>query len=161
GMRRRGIADAAARHAGAPPSSTVLALALQRLALEGFGLFAFAITVIGASSAFAWPPGVRAAIVGLTLRVTGARAAAITARCVLSPRPGRLRLIALDDAAARRRYRLINALVIVMAAIYVGGRLLGVDGHLGGLAVVWRIIAGAVVAVLALALVHGDTAAAD
>jgi small-conductance mechanosensitive channel len=157
GGARRAIAEAAmaAAQAGAPPARTALALGGRRLLLEAFGLLGFAFAVIGASSAFAWPAGVHAAIVALTLGVAAARAAIITARFVLSPRPARLRLIALDDDEARRRYRLVCALAAVLASAAIAGAMLDSAGDLGGLAVVGRIVAGAATAGLALALVHG------
>jgi small-conductance mechanosensitive channel len=157
GGARRAIAEAAmaAAQAGAPPAHAVLALAGRRLLLEAFGLLVFAVAVIGASSAFAWPAGVHEAIVALTLGVAAARAAVITARFVLSPRPARLRLIELDDADARRRYRLTGALAIVLATAYVIGTMVDNAGDLGGLAVVGRVAAGVVTAGLALALIRG------
>jgi small-conductance mechanosensitive channel len=163
GRARRAIAEAAmaAAQAGAPSGHTVLALAGRRLLLEALGLLGFAVATIGASSAFAWPPGVQAAIVTVTLGVTAARAAVIAARFVLSPRPAPLRPIALDDAEARRRYRLTVALAVLLALVYVAGTLIGMDGRLGGLAVLGRIVAGLAIAGLALALVHGRTAARE
>ena len=157
---RRAVAEAAmvAAQADAPPTQTMLALAGRRLLLEAFGLLVFAVAVIGASSAFVWPPGVHEAIVALTLGVTGARAGVIAARFVLSPRPARLRPIELDDADARRLYRLTMALAIVLTVAWVAGAMLGRIGGLDGLAVAGRIVAGGVVAGLALALVHARSA---
>ena len=154
---RRAVAEAAlaAAQAGAPAGHVVLALTGRRLLLEAAGLLVFAVAVIGASSAFAWLAGVHEMVVALTLGVTGARAAVITAHFVLSPRPAHLRLVALDDAEARRRYRLTAALAVVLATSYVTGRLIATAGDLGGLAVVARIAAGGLIAGLALAMVHG------
>jgi len=156
GGARRAVAEVAmaTAQAGAPRTHAVLALAGRRLLLEAFGLLAFAVAVIGASSAFAWPAGVHEAIVSLTLGVTAARAAVITARFVLSPRPARLRLIELDDADAHRRCRLAGALAVVLATAYVAGTMLDNAGDLGGLTVVGRIVAGTVTAVLALAMIQ-------
>ncbi len=124
GRARRAIAEAAmARATVEPTTRTIAALAGRRAMLEASGLLLFAFAVIGASSAFAWPSGVLEPIVALTLGVTGARAAAIAARLVLSPRPARLRLIVMDDHTAARLYRLTLGLALVVAANHVAGAL--------------------------------------
>ncbi|MBI3512566.1 MAG: mechanosensitive ion channel, partial [Proteobacteria bacterium] len=160
GRARRAIAEAAM--AGPPdvplPPGTVASLAGRRLLLEALALLLFAVATIGASSAFVWPPGVQGAIVALTLGLTGARAAVITARFVLSPRTARLRLVALDDADARRRYRLTVGFAVVLGAAYVAGAMAGHTGALRGLAVIGRAGVGAALAGLAFAMVHGRSA---
>jgi small-conductance mechanosensitive channel len=163
GGARRAVAEAAMAAApdGAPTAEPVLALAGRRLLLEASGLLAFAVAVIGASSAFVWPAGVHEAIVALTLAVTGARGAVVVARFVLSPRAARLRLIELDDDEARRRYRLTAVLAAALATAAVAGAMVDAAGGFGGLAVVGRIVAGAAIACLALALIHGRSAGLD
>jgi small-conductance mechanosensitive channel len=159
GGARRAVAEAAlaAEHLGTPPGQVVLALAGRRLALEACGLVVFAGALIGASSAFVWPPGVHETIVALGLGAAGARTVVIMTRFVLSPRPARLRLIAFGDDDARRLHRLTAALATVAAGAYVAGMLVDMV-DLGGLAVIGRIVAGVLAAGLALAMVNGRPA---
>lgn len=92
-----------------------LRLALRRYGLRLFGLLLFGVSVIAASSSLTWPHGVQelllVAVVGLTL----VRLVFATAELLLSPSQTHLRLLAMTDAAARRRYRQA-AIIATLAA---------------------------------------------
>lgn len=92
-----------------------LRFALRRLALVGSGIGLFGAATIGASLAFAWPPGLDAAIVGLTLFVVLLRGALLLIDIVLAPRRSEYRLVPLSDREATRYAWLMSVLAALIA----------------------------------------------
>ena len=92
-------------------------LSSRRALLEACGCTLFAISTIAASSAFTWPAGVQEAVVGFTFLVATTRLTGIAVRVILAPDCPRLRLLPLNDAAARQ----VRRIAIGLAALVAGG----------------------------------------
>ena len=93
-------------------------LGLRRLALMGFGLLLFAVSVLGASSGFAWPPGVQHLVIAATLMIVVLRLAWLAVVVVLAPGHRDLRLVPVP-----------SSLVPVLAAAIIAMTLLVATGH--------------------------------
>ena len=93
-------------------------LGLRRLALMGFGLILFAVSVLGASSGFAWPPGVQQLVIATTLMIVVMRLAWLAVSVILAPGHRDLRLVPVP-----------SSLVPVLAAAMLAMTLLVAAGH--------------------------------
>jgi small-conductance mechanosensitive channel len=117
GRARQAIAEAAMT--GTEPIAPRRAGSLggRRALLEVFGCALFAVSTIGASSALGWPAAVHDAVVGFAFFVTAVRLTGIGVRLLLAPGCPRLRLLPMDDPAARH----IRVIMIGLAALLTGG----------------------------------------
>jgi moderate conductance mechanosensitive channel len=93
------------------------ALSGRRALLEAYGCALFAISTVVASSAFTWPAGVQEVVIGFAFLVAATRLADIAVRVLLAPDCPRLRLLPLDDAAARQ----VRRIAVGLAAFVAGG----------------------------------------
>jgi small-conductance mechanosensitive channel len=91
----------ALQSAPVPSPREALRLALRRLAFLGSGLALFTLATIGASAAFAWPPGVHELVVAATLFLLVLRLAWIGVALILAPGQPRLRLVPVEPGKAR------------------------------------------------------------
>jgi small-conductance mechanosensitive channel len=113
------IAEAAmtgSDHAILGPRRTA-ALSGRRALLEACGGALFATSTAAASLVFIWPAGVQEAVVGFTFVVATTRLTAIAVRVLLAPDCQRLRLLPLNDAAARQ----VRCIAVGLAAFVAGG----------------------------------------
>ncbi len=78
-----------------------LRLGMRKLLLLVSGLLVFALSIIAASAAFAWPPGVQETVVATTLFVLALRLAWIVASVLLAPGCARLRLVPAEPGKVR------------------------------------------------------------
>ena len=95
----------------APTPRAALRLGLRRLVLQGSGLMLFAVATIGASAAFAWPPGVQEVVIAATLLVLVLRLAWISLAALLTPGRPRLRLVPVEPG--RARWLAVSAMTVV------------------------------------------------
>ena len=72
-------------------------LGMRRLALLGSGLLLFTLTVLGASAAFQWPPGVLEVLIAATFAIVLLRLVWLLLRIVLAPDRRELRLVDVRD----------------------------------------------------------------
>jgi small-conductance mechanosensitive channel len=119
GRARQAIAEAAM--AGSDDAvlapRRAAALSGRRALLEACGCALFATSTVAVSSVFTWPAGVQEAVVGFTFVVAAARLTGIAVRVLLAPNCPRLRLLPLDDAAARE----VRCIAVGLAAFAAGG----------------------------------------
>jgi len=92
-----------------------LRLALRRLAYQGSGMLLFALAAIGASAAFAWPPGVHELVVAATLLLLVLRLAWLCISLVVAPGRPQLRLVPVEPRRARWLAAAAMGVVLLLA----------------------------------------------
>jgi small-conductance mechanosensitive channel len=152
GRARQAIAEAvvAASAEAAMPPRRGGSLSGRQALLEACGCTLFAVSTVAACTAFSWPAGVQQAVVDFALVVTAIRLMGIAVRVLLAPERPLLRLLPLDDAAARR----IRVIVIGLAAFVAGGSALRAlcEGPLAAPALAFAVTVTASAAVCGFAL---------
>jgi len=91
----------AVQAAAAATPLQALRLGLRRLLLLGSGLLLFTAATIGASAAFAWPPGIQELVIAATLLLFVLRLSWIVISIVLAPGRPQLRLVPVEPARLR------------------------------------------------------------
>ena len=130
-------------------------VALRRTLGGGLAILVSLVALLGASTAFDWPPGVHDLVVTLGIGVAIIRMVALAVVALLSPRAARLRVVAVRTAQARSLARWI----IAGTAVLVAGLLLpDLVGRLGGAGHLAGAIRALTVAVFAGMLLAGSAA---
>jgi small-conductance mechanosensitive channel len=152
GRARQAIAEAVVAESGggAMRPRRAASLSGRQALLEACGCAVFAVSTVGACTAFSWPAGVQQAVVGSALVVTAIRLTGIAVGALLAPERPQLRLLSLDDAAARR----VRVIAIGLAALVTGGSALQAlcEGPLAAPALAFAVSVTASAAVCGFAL---------
>jgi small-conductance mechanosensitive channel len=90
-------------------------LGLRRLVLLASGLLLFTLSVIGASAAFSWPPGVQQLVIAATLLLVVLRLAWAVVAIVLAPGRARLRLVPVAPETVRWLAAVAMAVICLLA----------------------------------------------
>jgi hypothetical protein len=123
GPARQAVAQAMLAESvdAALPPRRAASLAGRRALIEICGCVLFALSTVGASSAFRRPAAVQVAVLGFNFVVAAVRLTGLAVRVLLAPGSSHPRLLPLDDAVAQR----VRRIALGVARIAAGGPSLG------------------------------------
>jgi small-conductance mechanosensitive channel len=136
----------------ATPRQAVV-LALQRVALLGFGLVLFTLSTLGAAMTLPWPSNVDVIVIAATALVLAVRSVWMIADVIVSPNHPSLRLTAIEDYHSGFVVTGVAWLALLVAAASLLPQLLATIGSAPHLAGAFRVGIGGLVAVSLLAAV--------